>query len=91
MNLVYNLVDFFLMNKNEKKFLTILKKGKKIIFDVGSFKGKFTEKIIQIDNNRINTKFYLFDPNPNGLAYIKNLQTNYKNIFYNCIGLMKNK
>ena len=71
----------------KKKFLTILKKGKKIIFDVGSFKGKFTEKIIQIDNNRINTKFYLFDPNPNGLAYIKNLQTNYKNIFYNCIGL----
>ena len=32
MNLVYNLVDFFLMNKNEKKFLTILKKRKKKLF-----------------------------------------------------------
>ena len=88
MNLVYNLVDFFLMNNNEKEiFYYIKKKQKKIIFDVGSFKGKFTEKIIQIDNNRINTKFYLFDPNPNGFAYIKKLRSNYKNIFYNCIGL----
>jgi len=44
MNLVYNLVDFFLMNKNEKEiFNHIKKKKKKIIFDVGSFKGKFTK------------------------------------------------
>ena len=50
------------MNKNEKEIFNYIKKRKKIIFDVGSFKGKFTEKIIQIDNNRINTKFYLFDP-----------------------------
>ena len=88
MNLAYNLVDFFLMNKNEKEiFNHIKKKKKKIIFDVGSFKGKFTEKIIQIDNNRVNSKFYLFDPNPNGFVYIKKLQNEYKNIFYNCIGL----
>ena len=88
MNLVYNLVDFFFMNNNEKEILSYIKKNKKkIVFDVGSFKGKFTEKILKIDKNSINSKFYLFDPNPNGLKYIKKLKKNNKNIFYNCIGL----
>lgn len=88
MNLVYNLVDFFLMNSNEKEIFNYIKKDKKkIIFDIGSFKGKFTEKIIQIDKNRINSAFYLFDPNPNGFGYIKQLKNKNKNIYYNCIGL----
>ena len=88
MNLVYNLVDFFFMNNNEKEIFDHIKKNKKkIIFDVGSFKGKFTEKIIKIDRNRRNSKFFLFDPNPNGLSYIKKLKKNNKNISYNCIGL----
>ena len=48
MNLVYNLVDFFFMNNNEKEIFSYIKKNKKkIIFDVGSFKGKFTEKILK--------------------------------------------
>ena len=47
MNLIYNLVDFFLMNKNEKEIFSYIKRKKnKVIFDVGSFKGKFTEKIL---------------------------------------------
>ena len=88
MNLVYNLVDFFFMNNNEKEIFNYIKKNKKkIVFDVGSFKGKFTEKILKIDKNSINSKFYLFDPNPNGLKYIKKLKKNNKNIYYNCIGL----
>ena len=95
MNLVYNLVDFLLMNSNEKEIFNYIKRDKKkIIFDVGSFKGKFTEKAIKIDRGKKNSKFYLFDPNPNGLAYIKQLKKNQKNIFYNCIGLddkIKNK
>ena len=95
MNLIYNLVDFFLMNSNEKEIFNYIKRDKKkIIFDVGSFKGKFTEKVIKIDRRKKNSKFYLFDPNPNGLAYIKQLKKNQKNIFYNCIGLddkIKNK
>ena len=38
MNLVYNLVDFFFMNNNEKEIFSYIKKNKKkIIFDVGSF------------------------------------------------------
>ncbi len=88
MNLVYNLLDLIFMNNNENEiFRNIKKKEKKIIFDVGSFRGKFTEKLIKIDKNRINTKFYLFDPNPNGKNYIKKLKKRYKNIRYNCIGL----
>ena len=88
MNLVYNLVDFFFMNDNEEElFKHIKKKRKKIIFDVGSFKGKFTQKLIDIDKNKLNSKFYLFDPNPNGLNYIKKLKKENKNIKYTCVGL----
>lgn len=88
MNLAYNLVDFFLMNNNEKEIFSYVRRyNKKIIFDVGSFKGKFTEKVIKIDKRKTNSKFFLFDPNPNGYKYIKNLKKNNKNIFYNCIGL----
>jgi len=88
MNLVYNLLDLIFMNNNEDEiFKNIKKKKKKVIFDVGSFRGKFTEKILKIDDNRISTKFYLFDPNPNGLNYIKKLKKKYKNVQYNCIGL----
>tara|TARA_B100000767_G_scaffold234972_1_gene228023 strand:+ start:1044 stop:1805 length:762 start_codon:yes stop_codon:yes gene_type:complete len=88
MNLVYNLVDFFFMNNNEDKIYNQIKRKKnKIIFDVGSFKGKFTEKILKLDKNKLNTKYYLFDPNPNGLSYIKELKKKNKGIQYNCIGL----
>ena len=38
MNLVYNLVDFFFMNNNEKEiFNHFFYSDKKVIFDVGSF------------------------------------------------------
>tara|TARA_B100001063_G_scaffold247325_1_gene292675 strand:+ start:1125 stop:1850 length:726 start_codon:yes stop_codon:yes gene_type:complete len=76
------------MNNNEKDIFNHLKRNKKkVIFDVGSFKGKFTEKMIKIDDARKSSKFYLFDPNPRGLDYIKKLKKNYKNVSYNCIGL----
>lgn len=88
MNLVYNLVDFFFMNNNEDEIFQNIKKEKnKVIFDVGSFKGKFTQKILKIDKNRQNSKYYLFDPNPNGLKYIQKLKKENKNIQYNRIGL----
>ena len=88
MNLVYNLVDFFFMNNNEKEIFNHIKNSdKKVIFDVGSFKGKFTEKIIKIDETKKNTKFFLFDPNPKGFTYIKKLKKKHRNITYNCVGL----
>ena len=88
MDLVYNLVDFFFMNNNEEEILSYIKRKKnKIIFDVGSFKGKFTEKILKLDKYKSNSKFYLFDPNPNGLNYITNLKKKNKNVRYSCVGL----
>ena len=73
MNFLYNLVDFFLMNSNEKDIYKIIKnEPQKIIFDVGSFKGNFTKKICKIDQNK-ETKYFLFDPNPKSTLYLKDL------------------
>jgi FkbM family methyltransferase len=88
MNFIYNLVDILLMNSNEKDiFKKIKNERKKIIFDVGSFEGKFTEKLLKFEAKNSKSKYYLFDPNPNGLQYIERLINNNKNIFYSCIGL----
>jgi FkbM family methyltransferase len=88
MSLIYNLVDFLLMNNNEKDIFKKIKNEKKrIIFDVGSFEGKFTEKLLKLESKSSKSKYYLFDPNPNGLKYIERLINNNKNIFYSCIGL----
>lgn len=88
MSIIYNLVDIFLMNNNEKDIFRIIRNTKKnVIFDVGSFQGKFTEKLIKLDNNTSKNKYYLFDPNPNGQKYVKRLINNHKNIFFNCVGL----
>lgn len=88
MSIIYNLVDIFLMNSNEKDIFEIIKDTKKkVIFDVGSFQGKFTEKLIRLENKRSKSKYYLFDPNPNGQKYIKKLIQEHKNIFFNCVGL----
>ena len=88
MSIIYNLVDIFLMNNNEKDIFRIIRNTKKnVIFDVGSFQGKFTKKLIKLDNNTSKNKYYLFDPNPNGQKYVKRLIDNRKNIFFNCVGL----
>ena len=88
MSIIYNLVDIFLMNSNEKDIFEIIKDTKnKVIFDVGSFQGKFTEKLIRLENKKSKSKYYLFDPNPNGQKYIKRLIQKHKNIFFSCVGL----
>ena len=88
-NLAYHLVDFFLMNDNEKDIYKIIKKKKlKIIFDVGCFQGKFTKKMLNIDNKKKNKSFfYLFDPNLNSSKYVKYLLQNNKNVRHFNIGL----
>ena len=51
MTFIYNLVDYLLMNKNEKEIYQYIDNNKsKNIFDVGSFQGKFTKKIIELEN-----------------------------------------
>ena len=57
---IYNLIDFFLMNDFSSDFEKYFRKQKKIIvFDVGSYKGLFSKKIlIKFKNSNI----FLFDP-----------------------------
>ena len=84
MSIIYNLVDTLLMNNNEEVIYSYIKnKKKKIIFDVGCFRGKFTEKIIKIDKKTNNkSKFYLFDPNPKVPNYINKLLKQFKTISF---------
>ena len=94
MNDVYNLVDYFLMNKNEKEIHSYIDNvNKKTIFDVGSFQGKFTKKIIELEkkniatgrlNTNLKNRYFLFDPNPNGRKYVRYLTKSKNNVsFYN--------
>ena len=70
----------------EDKILNILKKEKKLtIFDVGCYRGVFTEKIIKMFGWKKN-KFYLFDVNKNVKKYIFNL-LKLNNVHYNEVAL----
>jgi len=65
-NLIYKLVDKFLMNDFSKiisKKLEVFNEKEPIIFDVGCFLGNFSRSLKKKLNNK--AKFYLFDPNPN--------------------------
>ena len=88
MSFIYNLVDILLMNNNEKDIFKIIKNEKnKIVFDVGSFEGKFTEKILKLEKKNSKSKYFLFDPNPNAYKYVQRLINRNKNIFFKCVGL----
>ena len=60
------------MNEVENEILKYFKKDdKKIIFDVGCYRGNFTKNFIN-NEKKINVKsnFFLFDPNPNVKNYL---------------------
>ena len=66
MNLVYKLVDKFLMNDFSKPISTIINNNLKqeiVIFDVGCFQGNFSRSLKKEIKKK--AKFFLFDPNPN--------------------------
>lgn len=66
MNLIYKLVDKFLMNDFSKTISKTLNKNSKTeltVFDVGCFQGNFSRSLQKEIKKKIN--FYLFDPNPN--------------------------
>ena len=84
MKIIYDLLDKFLMNDNQKEiFDQIINKKEKIIFDIGCFRGKFTSKCQETDKLNIN-RYYLFDPNPNVPNYIEEMIKKNNNInFFN--------
>ncbi len=70
----------------ENQIVELLKKEKKItVFDVGCYRGSFTEKVFQIFKKK-KIKFYLFDANQNVKKYISKLMK-LKNVKYNEIAL----
>ena len=71
------------MNEVESELLKILGEEKKIIFDIGCYRGNFTKNIIKHEiKKNITSSYYLFDPNPNVKEYLKNLLKSDKIKYY---------
>ena len=82
--LVYNLLNVFSSNEVENDIIQYLKKKDKIVFDIGCFRGAFTENFIKNEQKLgIKSNFFLFDPNPNIKSYIKQLLQNEKVKYFN--------
>ena len=70
------------MNEVEGELLDLFDFKKKVIFDVGCNRGNFTKNIINLEKkNKEQSKFYLFDPNPNIKDYLQDLLRN-ENVEY---------
>ena len=83
-HLVYKLLNKFSSNEVESDIIEYLKKKDKIVFDVGCFRGTFTENFIKNEQKLgIKSNFFLFDPNPNIKSYIKQLLQNEKVKYFN--------
>ena len=82
--LIYYLLNVFSSNEVESDIIQYLKKKDKIVFDVGCFRGTFTENFIKNEQKLgIKSNFFLFDPNPNIKSYIKQLLQNEKVKYFN--------
>ena len=75
------------MNDIESKLLDLVKGKDKVIFDIGAFRGVFTENLINHEKkNENSSKYYLFDPNPNAKNYLEEILKN-KNVKYSELAL----
>ena len=82
--LLYYLLNEFSSNEVESDIIEYLKKKDKIVFDVGCFRGTFTENLIKNEQKLgIKSNFFLFDPSPNVKSYIKHLLKNEKVKYFN--------
>ncbi len=82
--IVYYLVNKFFMNKAELELLNYIDKEKedRTIFDVGCFRGDFTETIINYESKeKIKSNIFLFDPSPKVKDYLSSILKN-KNVKY---------
>ena len=70
------------MNEPAGELLNLLNIKEKIIFDVGCFRGNFTENLMKHEEkNNNNSNYYLFDANPNVQVYLKKILEK-KNVKY---------
>ena len=72
-DIIYKIVNKLFMNEVEGELLSLIKNKDKVIFDVGCNQGNFTKNLIKLDKKKNNTKYFLFDPNPNMQKFLKNL------------------
>ena len=78
--IIYNICVKLWMNDIESTLLDLIDVKDKIIFDIGAFRGVFTDNLIKQENlNGNNSKYYLFDPNPNAKVYLTEVLKN-KNV-----------
>ena len=72
------------MNEIEDEIIKFLRKDNKIIFDVGCFKGNFTNNFIKNDKKLGHmSNYYMFDPNPDVKEYLKSMLVNDKIKYFN--------
>ena len=69
-NLIFTIVSKIFHNEVERELLNLINIKEKIIFDVGCFRGNFTKNIIKYEEEKNNSKYYLFDANPNVKKYL---------------------
>lgn len=63
------------MNEVESELLDLIDVKEKVIFDVGCFRGNFTKNLIEHEERKNNnSKYYLFDANPNVKHYLNENQ-----------------
>jgi len=82
---IYYLLNKFFMNEVENEILKYFRKNnKKIVFDVGCYRGNFTTNFIENEKKLgIESDFFLFDPNPNVKSYLNIILKNKKIKFFN--------
>ena len=84
---IYNIWVKLWMNDVESQLLDLTDVKNKIIFDVGAFRGVFTDNIMKQENLKENiSNYYLFDPNPNAKYYLEDILKN-KNVKYSELAL----
>ena len=84
---IYNIWVKLWMNDIESHLLDLTDVKNKIIFDVGAFRGVFTDNIMKQENLNENiSNYYLFDPNPNAKYYLEDILKN-KNVKYSELAL----
>ena len=83
-HLIYYLLNKLFMNEIQSEIIKYLDSKNKIVFDVGCFRGTFTNNMIKSEiKYGSSSNFYLFDPNPNVKKYLNKLLENDKIKYFN--------